>query len=70
MDYLEDSDIKAVWAYQFARRTDSVAARLALITLIGILQERSGASNPDQTAAAAQRFGIPTEEWNQFQVEL
>ena len=53
MDYFEDSDIKAVWVYQFAKRTGSVAARLALVTLIGIIKERSGAADAVQTAAAA-----------------
>jgi len=62
MDYLEDSDIKNVWAYQFARRRGRVAARLALVTLIGIIKDRSGAADAAQTSAAAQRFGIPTDE--------
>ena len=70
MDTLEDSNIKDVWAYHFSRRVDSVAARLVLVTLIGIIKERSGAANPVQAAAAAQRFGIPEDEWNQFDIEL
>ena len=70
MDHLEDNDIKTVWAYQFARRRQSAAARLGLVTLIGIIKDRSGTADAAQTAAAAQRFGIPTEEWNQFQSEL
>ena len=67
---LEDNDIKAVWAYQFARRRQSAAARLALVTLIGIIKDRSGATDAAQTAAAARRFGITTEEWKQVQMEL
>jgi hypothetical protein len=70
MDYLQDSDIKTVWAYQYARRTGSVAARLALVRLIAIIKDRSGAADATQTAAAAERYGIPTDEWNQFQSEL
>jgi hypothetical protein len=70
MDYLEDSDIKTLWAYQYARRRQSAAARLVLVTLIGIIKDRSGATDAAQTAAAAQRFGIQTEEWNQVQREL
>ena len=70
MDTLEDSNIKDVWAYHFSKRVDSVAARLVLVTLIDIIKERSGASNPIQTSAAALRFGIPAEEWNQFGMEL
>ena len=70
MDYLEDNDYQAVWAYQYARRRGNRAARLALVTLIGIIKERSNSADAVQTAAAAQRFGIPTHEWNQFQSEL
>ena len=70
MHHLEDKDIKAVWAYQFARRRGSVAARLALLTLLGIIKVRSGGDTAEQTATAAHRFGIPTEEWNQFLIEL
>ena len=70
MDTLEDSNIKDVWTWQFPKRRESAGARLALMTLIGIIGERSGASNPAETAAAAQRFGIPIEEWNEFDTEL
>ena len=70
MDRLEDWHIKDVWAYHFSKRVDSVAARLVLVDLIGIIKDRSGASNPIETTAAALRFGIPAEEWNQFGMEL
>jgi hypothetical protein len=43
MDRFEDSDIKDVWAYHIARRVGNVAARLVLVTLIGIIKERSSA---------------------------
>ena len=66
MDYLEDNDIKAVWAYQYARRRGRIAARLALVTLIGIIKDRSGAADAAQTAAAARA----SDEWNEFQSEL
>ena len=70
MDTLEDSTIKDVWAYHFPKRNGSVAARLVLVTLIGIISGRSDVDNAERTAAVAKRFGIPTEEWNQFQMEL
>jgi hypothetical protein len=70
VDHHENSDIKGVWAYQYARRIGSVAARLALVSLIGIIKDRSGAADAAQTAAAAERYGIPSDEWNQFQSEL
>jgi hypothetical protein len=69
MKTLEDSTVKDVWAYHFPKRNGSVAARLVLVTLIGIIKKRSGADNAQRTATA-NRFGIPTEEWNQFEAEL
>jgi hypothetical protein len=70
MDHLEDKDIRAVWAFLFARRRGSVAARLALLTLLDIIKVRSGGDTAEQTATAAHRFGIPIEEWNQFLLEV
>jgi len=70
METLEDSTIKDVWAYHFPKRTGSVAARLVLVTLMGIIKERSDVADAVHRAAAAKRYGIPTEEWNQFETEL
>ena len=55
MDHLEDNDIKAVWAYQYARRRGSVAARLALVTLMGIIKEpvRCRRRSPDSSSGRA-----------------
>ena len=67
MDPLEDSNLKNIWAYHFPKRA-GLGSRLALINLSIIIKHRVGSDA--ETAAAVQGYGIPAEEWNQFQAEL
>jgi len=70
IDSLNDENIKNVWKYHFAKRTESMASKAALIALIRLLSERSATcGEPETAAAAAYRFGIPIAEFNEFERE-
>jgi hypothetical protein len=67
---LGDENIKEVWAYHFPRRKDNTASKAALVALIRLLSERSETcGEPETAAAAAHRFGIPRDEFDEFERE-
>lgn len=71
MDLLEDGISRPSGpGLQFPKRGESIAALLLLVALVRIIRERSNAETTTQLAAAAQQFGIPKDEWHQFQCEL
>jgi hypothetical protein len=67
---LDDELIKDVWAYHFARRRQDMSSKAALIALIRLVSDRAATcGEPETAAAAAHRFGIPLDEFDEFDQE-
>lgn len=70
MDILDDEQIRNVWAHHFSRRAENQASKAALVALIRLISDRSAtAAEPESVAAAAERYGIPIAEFDEFQRE-